>query len=133
MFLILFDPHHSSEVVNVSITLSFYLFISFLVTLGLCCWAWAFSGCREGGGYSSCVTWASHCGACSCEHRLQGAWAQQLWPMGSRARTQELYLGSSALYTIWGLPKPGVQPLSPALASRFLTTGLQGSPAILFK
>lgn len=71
MFLIIFDPHHSSEVVNISITLSFYLFILFLVTLGLCCWAWAFSGCREEGLLSNCVTWASHCGALSCcEHRL---------------------------------------------------------------
>ena len=41
-------------------------------------------------------------------------WAQQLWCTG---------LVASGM---WGLPGPGMEPTSPALADRFLTTGPPG-------
>ena len=31
---------------------------------------------------------------------------------------------------MWNLPKPGIKPLSPALASRFLITGIPGKPLL---
>ena len=50
--------------------------------------------------FSSCGVRASHCGGFSC----CGAWAQ----LPCR---------------IWNLPRPGTEPMSSALAGRFLTTG----------
>ena len=54
------------------------------------------------------------------EHRLQtrklsncGAWAQLLCGM-------------------WDLPRPGLEPVSPALAGRFSTTAPPGKPCFLF-
>ena len=32
---------------------------------------------------------------------------------------------------MWDLPGPGIEPVSPALAGRFLTTGPPGSPHLL--
>ena len=65
-----------------------------------------------------------------------------LWYEGiSCCRAQSLgYMGSVVKYTglaapshVWDLPRPGIKPISPALAGEFLTTGLnQGSPAIFF-
>ena len=33
---------------------------------------------------------------------------------------------------MWDLPRPGIEPVSPALVGRFLTTGPQGEPVVLF-
>ena len=57
-----------------------------------------------------------HAGVCSCgsralEHRFRSC--------GSRA---------SLLCGMWELPGPGLEPLSPALAGRFLTTAPPGKP-----
>ena len=35
-------------------------------------------------------------------------------------------LGLVALHSTWDLPRPGIKPVSPALAGRFLTTGPPG-------
>ena len=61
-------------------------------------------------GFHSCSSWAL-------EHRLSswGTWAQLLCSM-------------------WDLPRPGIEPMSPALASRVFTTDpLRRPPAILLK
>ena len=50
------------------------------------------------------------------EHRLQ---ARRLSNCGSRAQL---------LHGMWDLPKPGLEPVSPALAGRFLTTAPPGKP-----
>ena len=52
------------------------------------------------------------------EHRLQ---TRRLSNCGSRA-----YL----LRGIWDLPRPGLEPMSPALAGRFSTTAPPGKPSI---
>ena len=59
-------------------------------------------------GLSSCGSWAL-------EHRLSscGTWAQLLRSM-------------------WDLPRPGIQPASPALAGGFLTTALPGKSQIAY-
>ena len=57
-------------------------------------------------GFSSCVMWALERGLSSC-----GAQAQ-------------------LLHGMWDLPGPGLKPVSPALAGRFLTTVPPGKPPI---
>ena len=88
--------------------------------LGLHCGEWAF----HGGGFSCCRAWAlgmwasvvvscrlSSCGSLALEHRLSncGAWAQ-------------------LLHSMWDLPRPGIEPVSPALAGGFSTTVSPGKP-----
>ena len=51
-------------------------------------------------GFSSCITWA-----------------QSLWNGGSVAAAQGL-----SFLDMWDLPRPGIEPMSPALAGGFLTT-----------
>ena len=79
------------------------------------CWvfiaAWAFLHCGEPGLFFSCSERASHCSGFSC----------------CRAEALEHRHGS---YLPWGMrdfPGLGIKPVSPALAGRFSTTGLQGS------
>ena len=69
---------------------------------------------REHGGYSSFV--ASHWGDFPC------CWARAL-AQASAAVTWGLSCSSK-----WDLPGPGIEPVSPALAGRFLTTGPPGKP-----
>ena len=74
-----------------------------------CCRAWAIGGRASvavARGLSSCGSWALECRLSSC---------------GARA-----YL----LRGIWDLPKPGLEPVSPALAGGFLTTVAPGKPPI---
>ena len=110
----------------------FYLFIYlfiylFMAALGLRC-------CAHGGhsllwcvGFSlrwllllrstgSRHTGFSNCGSRALERRLSscGAWALLLRGM-------------------WDLPRPGLEPVSPALAGRFLTTVPPGKPLFFFK
>ena len=54
------------------------------------------------------------------EHRLQ---TRRLSSYGSRAQS---------LRGMWDLPRPGLEPVSPALASRLPTTAPPGKPLILF-
>ena len=51
------------------------------------------------------------------EHRLQ---TRRLSSCGSRAQL---------LRSMWDLPRPGLEPVSPALAGRFSTTAPPGKPA----
>ena len=51
------------------------------------------------------------------EHRLQ---THRLSSCGSRAQS---------LCGMWGLPRPGLEPMSPALAGRFSTTAPPGKPS----
>ena len=113
-----------------SIYLSIYLFIYWL------CWVFVFarglSLVAVSGGHSSLwcagflLQWLlllrntgsrhtdfSSCGSRALERRLSscGAWAQLLRGM-------------------WDLPGPGIEPVSPALAGRFLTTAPTGKPPL---
>ena len=54
------------------------------------------------------------------EHRLQ---TRRLSNCGSQAQL---------LRGMWDLPRPGLEPVSPALAGRFLTTAPPGKPFLLF-
>ena len=74
----------------------------------------AFSSCGERGLLSSCGVQASRCGGFSCCR------ARALGPMGSVVVVRGLPC------SMWNLPGPGIEPMSSALAGRFLTTGLPG-------
>ena len=54
------------------------------------------------------------------KHRLQ---TRRLSNCGSRAQL---------LYDMWDLPRPGLEPMSPALAGRFSTTTPPGKPSFSF-
>ena len=54
------------------------------------------------------------------EHRLQ---TRRLSSCGSRAQL---------LHGMWGLPRPGLEPVSPALAGSFSTTAPPGKPQRVF-
>ena len=112
-----------------SIYLSIYLFIygcigSSLLHAG-------FSLVAASGSFSSFQCEASHCGGFSCcGAQALGAWASAVvacrlsscgsWALGrrlSRCGTR-----AQLLRGMWDLPGPGLEPVSPALAGRFLTT-----------
>ena len=82
-----------------------------------------------------CGARASHCSGFSCcTARALGTWAsvavaQRLSSCGSRALERRLSsCGTLAqlLRGLWDLPRPGLEPVSPALTGRFLTTAPPG-------
>ena len=94
-----------------------FLFHLFMAMLGLHCCTQAFSCCREWWLFSSCSAKASQWGAFSLALarglRSWGAWA---W----------------LLRSVRNYPRPGIEPISPALAGRFLTPGSAGKSIPLF-
>ena len=99
------------------INLFIYLF---LATLGLCCCTRAFSSCGKWGPLFIAV-----CGPLTiaasvvAEHRLQ---TRRLSSCGSRAQL---------LRGMWDLPRPGLEPVYPALAGGFSTTAPPGKPPVI--
>ena len=64
-----------------------------------------------------------------------GMQAQQLWLTGSRAQAQQLWRTGLVAHVscgMWDLPRPGLEPVSPALAGRFLTTAPPGKSLNIF-
>ena len=118
----------------------FFINYLFLAVLGLlrCC-AWAFSSCGEWG-----LLFIVVCGlliavaSLVVKHRLQVRGLQQLAARklrscGSRALERRLSsCGTRAqlLRGMWYLPGPGLKPVFPALAGRFLTTVPLGKPPV---
>ena len=96
-----------------------YLFI--LAVLGLHFCARAFSSCGKRGSPFIAVRGPRTIAASFvAEHRLQ---TRRLSSCGSRAQL---------LPGMWDLPKPRLEPVSPALAGRFSTTAPPGKPTSLF-
>ena len=104
------------------IFLKFYLFIYlFLTVLGLHFCARAFSSCGKRGPLFIAVRGPlTVVASFVAEHRLQ---TRRLSSCGSRAQL---------LHGMWDLPRPGLEPVSPALAGRFSTTAPPGKPQTLF-
>ena len=95
----------------------FILFILLMAVLGLRFWARAFSSCGERGPLSIAVRGPLTVAASLvAEHRLQ---TRRLSSCGSRAQL---------LRDMWDLPRPGLEPVSPALAGGFSTTAPPGKP-----
>ena len=92
-----------------------------MAVLGLCFCARAFSSCGKRGPLFIAVrrplTIAASLVA---EHRLQ---THRLSNCGSRAQL---------LCSMWDLPRPGLEPVSPALAGRLSTTVPPGKPPATF-
>ena len=95
-----------------------YLFIYlFLAVLGLHFSARAFSSCGKRGPLFIAVRGPLTIAAfLVAEHRLQ---TRRLSSCGSRAQL---------LRGMWDPPRPGLKPVSPALAGRFSTTAPPGKP-----
>ena len=95
-----------------------YLFIYlFLAVLGLHFCARAFSSCGKRGPLFIAVRGPlTIVASLAAEHRLQ---TRRLISCGSRAQV---------LRGMWDLPRPGLEPTSPALAGRFSTTAPPGKP-----
>ena len=106
--------------------ISFYLFIYlfiylFMAVLGLRFCARAFSSCGKRGPLFIAVRGPLTIAASLvAEHRLQTC---RLSTCGSRAHL---------LRGMWDLPRPGLEPVSPALAGRFSTTAPPGKAPIYF-
>ena len=81
----------------------------FMAVLGLRFCAGAFSSCGKRGPLTIA-------GSLVVEHRLQ---TRKLSNCGSRAQL---------LCGMWNLPRPGLEPVSPALAGKFSTTAPPGQP-----
>ena len=98
---------------------SIYLFIYFfMAVLGLRFCARAFSSCGKRGPLFIAVRGPLTIAASPvAEHRLQ---TRRLSSCGSRAQL---------LRGMWDLPRPGLEPASPALAGRFSTTAPPGKPS----
>ena len=95
----------------------FIMYLLFLAVLGLHFCARAFSSCSERGPLFIAVRGPLTIAApLVAEHRLQ---THRLSNCGSRAQL---------LRGMWDLPRPGLEPMSPALAGRFSTTAPPGKP-----
>ena len=91
-----------------------------MAVLGLRFYARALSSCGKRGPLFIAVRGPLTIAASlAAEHGLQ---TRRLSSCGSRAQL---------LRGIWDLPRPGLEPASPALAGRFSTTAPPGKPAVL--
>ena len=112
-----------------------FIFFLFLAVVGLRCCTWAFSSCGEWGLLFIAVHGVLIAVASLvCGTRALGAWTSVvvahtlsscgLWALGLRLSS----CGAWALLLrgMWDLSGPGLEPVSPALAGRFLTTAPPG-------
>ena len=92
-----------------------------MAVLGLHFCARAFSSCGEQGPLFIAVRGPLTVAASlAAEHSLQ---TRRLSSCGSRVQL---------LHSMWDLPRPGLEPVSPALAGRFSTTAPPGKPSMSF-
>ena len=105
---------------TVNINFFFFKFIYlFLAVLGLRFCVRAFSSCgKQGPLFITVHGPLTIAASLVVEHRLQ---TRRLSSCGSRAQL---------LRSMWDLPTPGLEPVSPALAGRFSTTAPPGKPNI---
>ena len=99
-----------------------------LASLGLRCFAWAFSGCSGPGPALRCVPPASHCRGPSCCRRGLWAWAAVLAARGLSSCGAWAWL----LRTTWDLPRSGIKSVTPALSGGILSAASPGKPYPLF-
>ena len=108
-----------------------YLFILIFGCVGSSLFCVGFLQLWRAGATLCCGVWASHCSGFSCcGARALGAQAsvavaRGLSSCGSRAlehRFSSCGAWAPLLRSMWDLPAPGIEPVSPALAGGFLTT-----------
>ena len=116
--------------------ITFLKFISFWL-----CWVCVlhlgFLQLRRAGATLRCSTRASHCGGFSCcRAGALGAWASVVVEHGlsscglwaSERRLSSCGTQAQLFCGMWDLPRPGLEPVFPALAGGFLTTVPPGKP-----
>ena len=112
-------PWEDLDIGFTSKRLSFYLFI-FLASLDLRCFVYIFLSCSKWELLSICGTWASYRPSFSCCR------VQALELMSSRASGVVAHRLSCPATCGILVPGSGIEPVSPALAGRFLTIGPPG-------
>ena len=127
--------------INLSKSLSHFGGISFFFNLFIyfgVCWVsvsmQVFLYLWQEGLLSSCNAQVSRCRSLSC-HRAQALECLGFGSCGSQALEHRLSsCGTCAelLGSTWDIPGPGIEPESPALASRFFTTEPRGKPLAEF-
>ena len=78
-----------------------------------------------------CGVWASHCGGFSCEALALGCVGFSSCRSWILECTGFSSCGTQLLHGMGNLTEPGIEPVSPALVGRFLTTGPPGKSLIL--
>ena len=97
-------------------------FFFFLAALGLCCCTRAFSSCSERRLLFVAVRGLLIVVASRCGEWALGSWASVV----AAHRLNSCGTQTQLLCGMWNLPRPGLEPMSPALADRFLTTAPPG-------
>ena len=117
MFSLTWQPHHVFFFFFLEIHVLFLFIYLFMTVLSLRFWARAFSSCGKRGPLLTAVRGPLTIAApLVAEHGLQ---TRRLSNCGSRAQL---------LRGMWDLPRPGLEPVSPALAGRLSTTAPPGKP-----
>ena len=86
---------------------------------------------RQAGAALRCGVWASHCGGFSCEALALGCVGFSSCRSWILECTRFSSCGTELLHGMGNLTEPGIEPVSPALVGRFLTTGQPGKSLIL--
>ena len=109
----------------------FFIYL-FLAVLGLCCYA-GFSLVVVSGSYSLVVVHTLLIPGAfllPAEHWLWGFSSCGFWALEQRRNSCGMW--AQLLLSMSNLPGSGIEPMSPALAGRFFTTGPPGKPYIQF-
>ena len=104
--------------------------------MGLRRCVWAFSSCSERGPLLAVVSGLLIAMPLHCRAQAPGTWApavaaRRLSSCGSQApehRISSCGARVQPLYSMWDLPGPGLEPVSPALAGGLPTTAPPGKP-----
>ena len=127
MFPALAITNKASMNINVQVFSVFFL-ILFLAALVLSSLLFAgFLQLRQAGATLHCGAWASYCGGFSrCQHGLQACGLSTCGTQALECRLSSCGAWAQLLYGMWDLPRPGIEPVSPALAGKFSTTAPPG-------
>ena len=102
--------------------------ISFCIFFGCaeCCWLWLFLQLRQVGATLRWGAWASQCSGFSC-CRAPALWHEGFSGQWALQHRFSSYGARALLPQVMGdFPRPGIQPLFPALTGGLLTTGQPG-------
>ena len=106
----------------------FIYFLKIYLFIRGCGYQWAFSSCKQWGLLTSCSAQASHCGGFPCcRARAAGAQASGVAALGLSSCGTQAWL----LYGLCSLSRPGIKPMSLALAG-FLSTGPRGKSSLRY-
>ena len=123
--------------IQANLRISFFFFLNFFGCVGSLLLRAGFLQLWRAGATLCCSARASYCGGFSCcEAQALGTRASVVVAHGlsscsSRAlehRVSSCGAQAQLLHSMWDLPGPGFEPVSPALAGGFLTTAPPGKP-----